>query len=350
MNMKVSFLRISLDNYTQMKISIENRHCVVVLHEEGYTQQEIATRLHMNQSSVSRLLKKHCESDSLRDKARSGRPRVTSSRDDHMIRRHVIKDPFVSSQSIRHNLPQPAPSARTIRRRLQGENHLRCFKPARKPLLTRQQVEKRMKFCKEHENWTIEKWKTVIWSDESLFRQFGHYRYHVRRPVGKRYQLKFCCPTVRQSPSVMVWGAFCHSGLGALSFLPPNTTMRAANYLELLQEKLPLMMAILQCDVFQHDGAPCHQAQLIKQWLMAAHIPTLQWPPNSPDLNPIENLWRVIKSKVAGMHPSSLDELKRCIQHIWDNDFPSSVCMKLVESMPKRIHLVLQSKGAHIKY
>ena len=87
----------------------------------------------------------------------------------------------------------------------------------------------------------------------------------------------------------MVWGAFSGTqGRGGLYFLPKNVTMRGSNYLQVLQNHLLPFWDIHQPTHFMHDGAPEHRTKLVKKWLSEENIPTLEWPGNSPDLNPIE--------------------------------------------------------------
>ena len=85
------------------------------------------------------------------------------------------------------------------------------------------------------------------------------------------------------------------------------------------------------------------------RWLKNEKINVLNWVPQSPDLNPIENLWCSLKQKIAARKPSNLLELKRHTKEEWEN-FDPSICKKLVESMPKRCALVIEAKGRHIKY
>ena len=148
----------------------------------------------------------------------------------------------------------------------------------------------------------------------------------------------------------MVWGSISGAGKGDLWFMPPNTTISSHVYLELLQEKLQSLLMRLDCHTFQHDGAPCHQAKIVKRWLSDENIPVLNWPGQSPDLNPIENAWMVIKRRVAAAKPESLTHLKDIISQVWHEKFTIAECQKLVDSMPKRITAVLKNKGLVTKY
>lgn len=332
------------------EISAEVRISVVCLSQEGYSLREIADRLHIHYSSVSRILKKNAVFHSTKNLPRSGRPRVTSARTDNLIHRLVNIDPFISSAAIQRELPDPPPSRRTIRDRLSTVMHLKSRRPAKKPLLTKAQIKKRLIFCRQHRHWTVEQWSQVLWSDEASFQQFGSRLCYVRRPIHQRFNVRFTVPTVKHSPSAMVWGCFGGAGRGELWFVPPGTTMNAARYLELLKEKLLINMQRLQCTIFQQDGAPCHTAKVVKNWFAAEGVQVLSFPPNSPDLNPIENMWKVIKTRIAGMKHSSLPALQQAIQLKWTTAISEELCTRLVHSMPQRIAMVLAAKGKHCKY
>ena len=70
----------------------------------------------------------------------------------------------------------------------------------------------------------------------------------------------------------------------------------------------------------------------------------LKWPGNSPDLNPIENLWTLIKKKVSTLNPTTLDELKWTIKKIWCKDTDQNVCKNLTNSTPSRIQKVIKTR------
>ena len=78
-------------------------------------------------------------------------------------------------------------------------------------------------------------------------------------------------------------------------------------------------------------------------------VKVLDWPSMSPDLNPIEHLWQILKRKVEQHQCSNIQQLKDVISTEWKN-IPQSTCITLVDSMPKRIAAVLENKGAHTKY
>ena len=66
-----------------------------------------------------------------------------------------------------------------------------------------------------------------------------------------------------------------------------------------------------------HDGALCHRSKMVKKFLEQKRIQMLEWPENNPDLNPIENLWNLMKNIVLEKHPSSLDALPTSIKEVW---------------------------------
>ncbi len=98
---------------------------------------------------------------------------------------------------------------------------------------------------------------------------------------------------------------------------------------------------------FQQDNAPCHKAQIISDWFLEHdnEFTLLKWPPQSPDLNPIEHLWDVVEREIRIMdvQPTNLQQLRDAIMSIWTKI--SEECFRnLVESMPRRIKAVLKAK------
>lgn len=175
-----------------------------------------------------------------------------------------------------------------------------------------------------------------MFSDESTFRMFRARSKTVRRPGSvSQYDPRYTVKTVKHPDSVMVWGAFSgNKGRGGLYFLPQNVTMKANNYKTVVEEHLLNFWKIHQCDYFTHDGAPAHSAKIVTKFLKDQKIPILEWPGNSPDLNPIENAWNIMKNKVQERRPSNINDLKEVLKRLWVS-MDSTYFVKLAESMPK---------------
>jgi transposase len=317
------------------------------------THREIAIDLNVSQSSVTKIINLHKSTGGTTVRERSGRPRITSETTDRMMRREVVKDPFITPKQIQQNLASHLEkvSLRTIRRRLQAKYGMTARKPLKKPLLTLNMRKKRLLFCKRHKEWTVEMWKKVLFSDESTFQQHTCMPTFVRRLPGSsalhpRYTLK----TVKHSPGVMVWGCFSFCGTGALTFLDKGARMNSTMYTNILDVFLKNSMTRLRCNLYQQDNAPCHTSKSTMAWFKKKRIRVLEWPGNSPDLNPIENLWQLVKNKINRQECSSLSALKEEILRVWNEVITPELCAKLVQSMPRRIAAVTKNHGYPIKY
>jgi len=103
---------------------------------------------------------------------------------------------------------------------------------------------------------------------------------------------------------------------------------------------------------FQDDNAPVHTARGVKAWILQNRIKVLQdWPSQSPDLNPIENLWSELERQLKKHtpRPKNKQDLFSILQEEW-NAIPTSKYIKLIESMPQRIQACIESDGGPIKY
>jgi transposase len=298
-------------------LSDVQRAQIVTLHKEGYSERKIAVKICCSKTAVHTAISKFENEGSYSDKKRTGRPRKTTKRDDNLMKLIVSRSPTSSCKKVQANLLQKGceVSVSTVSRRLSKEFELKSYKPVKK--MTPAMRKKRLDFARRHQTWTVGDWNKVMFSDESTFQQFTSRQQHVRRPVGKRFDVKYTIPTMKHPPSQMIWGAFSHNGTAGLYFLPQKTTMNGERYLGLLKEKLDIHMTIHKCAIFMHDGAPCHRSRVVQGYLAEKNIQVLEWPGNSPDLNPIENLWSVMKQKVSEKQPSSLKSLEQAIKEVW---------------------------------
>ena len=126
--------------------------------------------------------------------------------------------------------------------------------------------------------------------------------------------------------------------------------MNATRYIDILDSHLLAFMNIHGCTTFQQYSAPCRKAKAVITWLQIKNINVLQWPGNSHDLNPIENLLTVIKQKVSQSNPGSLEKLKTIIKDVRCKEIDQILSKNLSNSMPRRIQNVIKSKGYRTKY
>ncbi len=153
---------------------------------------------------------------------------------------------------------------------------------------------------------------------------------------------------------VMVWGIFSWHTLGPL--VPIEHRLNATVYLSIVADHVhPFMTTVyISSDGYiQQDNTPCHKAQIISDWFIEHdnEFTLLKWPPQTPDLNPIEHLWDVVEREIHIMdvQPTNLQQLRDAIMSIWTNI--SEECFQhLVESMPQRIKAVLKAQGSPTYY
>lgn len=103
--------------------------------------------------------------------------------------------------------------------------------------------------------------------------------------------------------------------------------------------------------IYMQDGAPCHTARLCKQFLSENNVVVLPWPGNSPDLNPIETLWAILKMRLRGETISNRSQLIAAIIEKWYRDSPiPDTCRRLISTMPDRVQAVIKAKGGNTNF
>lgn len=283
-----------------------------------------------------------------------GRRKKTSNTTDTLLKRELYKNPRLTASELKAMHPDLLGdvSVRTIQHRLQIDLGLPSRIAAKKPLLTEHMKKQRLAFARMYAHWTAEQWRTVMFSDESKFQVFRVGTSTVRRPSSSnRYEQRYTVPTVKHPQSVMVWGAFSgKNGRAGLYFLPKNITMTGDLYIEVLNDHMATMFEVHKCSVFMHDSAPCHKAKKVTAWLQRKKIMVLEWPGNSPDLNPIENCWHQMKMLLSNRKTPNLEVLKGELRKMWCQEMNLEYFRKLSDSMPKRLAIVLKNKGNMTPY
>ena len=211
----------------------------------------------------------------------------------------------------------------------------------------------RLEFAEEHKNKQVGYWDRVIWSDESNFVYMGTGG-KIRIWKKKNENIipnEFDTAKKFGKFSIGVWGCFDGHGHRALTIYEGR--VNTASYIKILQENLiPITKHIVggHRPIFQQDNAPAHKSKKTLKWLDEMKLIVLDWPTYSPDLNPIENVWGIIKRKLES-RVTKIDDKKHLAQLVKKHFFEIelSVLMKLSKSMINRIKEVKKNNGYWIK-
>lgn len=207
-----------------------------------------------------------------------------------------------------------------------------------------------MRWCRAHRSWSVSDWKKVIFTDESTFQLCPNRKVCVRR-LSKEIYLPECVNPQMHSGGgkVTVWGGVSWYGFTNLHLC--TRTVDQNYYIHILEENLLPFMENempLRGSLLQQDNARPHTAMSTQRWLRNKNINCLEWPPQSPDLNIIENVWKVLKDRAAKRKPGTLQELKDILIAEW-RGLSEDFAKKLMESLPRRMIDVIKAKGHHIK-
>jgi len=153
--------------------------------------------------------------------------------------------------------------------------------------------------------------------------------------------------------SLMMWGCMTSKGVGLACRIEGR--MNAAYYTNILTNEFLATLAFRGLDhrevIFQQDNDPKHTSAAASNWFDLYEIPVLEWPSQSPDLNPIEHLWRHLKMELAKFEaePRTIDELWDRVEKTWYG-ISVDVCLNLIDSMPARVSAVLKARGGYTRY
>lgn len=336
-----------------MQLTLEQKSLILGLSEAGWTQQNIALKIGSSQATVSYFLKKNAQKKIFCHAGNNGRPSLFDNSSLALLEAERIKNPKISLRKVSGILKDKLGkniSYNTVRN-MYNKNGIKAYSPIKKPLLTKRHVKARISAASQWLTLNETEQKSVIFSDESKFNLIcSDGRQSVWREKGSGLKSQYLCPTIKHGGgSVMVWACFSYYGVGKLVFIEGK--MDAIAYVNILSENLfaSASQMGLSSFIFQQDNDPKHTSKLAKHFFEAKNISLLSWPAQSPDMNPIENLWAIIKAKIAILKPKSIPDLKTAIMTTW-NEMEKDICIKLSKSFRKRTMALLRVSGNHTNY
>ena len=262
----------------------------------------------MPSSTFYRTFKILQEGGSLKRKVGSGRPHKFCGDERRRLAQLALKYPTFSGQNLAEMMYEKtgiSANASTMRRTF-ARGGIKKKMPEMVPLITDAHRRKRLDFAGHWKNYHF---ADVFLSDECLFQLHRNKvkvwcRKSQRRP--QKAAPKF-------SPKVMVWGALSFNGFYLKIF--EDGTINNRKYCEIVAEFMPHADALYPNGwVLEQDGATPPTSKETKEFLAENNIQILQWPPNSPDINPVENAWTILKDFVEKRNPQTKEELIGIIQ------------------------------------
>jgi hypothetical protein len=331
---------------------------------DGKTYKEIAQKYSIAKGTVAYTMQRERLHNTQKSLPTGRRPHKMTERSKRWLAREIGLFP----QSPWDYFAKALGVSETTVRRAAGSMGLHKRICRKKPFLSEKSQAARRTWAAANVD---QDWRRVIFTDEcaiQIGKDINRY-YTIRRP-GQEYQAKHLQPTFRSGrTSLMVWGAIAYGKKWPLVRLPLSPQEVAADglgkgkglnssrYIKYVLEG-PLKRCVRAQQrarwrdvVVLEDGAPCHSSKVTCAACQRLGITSIDHPPNSPDLNAIENMWHQLKLKLGRMNrrATSLDELWGQIQQAWD-ELDIGKVNRLVDSMDERRQDVVAARGSYTRF
>jgi transposase len=276
------------------RLSQTQRSEAIGMLRAGSTQIAVAQHFNCSRITIRKLTQRYQTTGMVNDRPRSGRPKVLTPRQERYIRITHLRDRFkAAAKTARETIGTHGRSVhhKTISRQLKA-----CGIRARRPyvgtILTRIHRRNRLRWCLRHARWTRRQWGSVLFTDESKF-NVSHA--DGRKRVWRRRGVRFAPCCIREvnrwvGGSVHIWGGITAFNKTDLVVLAGNINAQQYQNQVLAPVAVPFMRRHLRHGQLQQDNARPHTARINVQYLQQHNITVMDWPANSPVLNPIENI------------------------------------------------------------
>lgn len=331
---------------TQGQLSTETKYQILLQLQEGIPIRSLAYRFGVNQKTIKRW-KQRSHTDSLQRKFGSGRKRKLNSKKEKKLEKIFDNNRSKGSKRLKGVIKNELDIAMTPRTVRNYRNRMGWVPvhPRTIPFLTMSHKKERMTFAEIYSEYAF---KNVIFTDETKIDIFRNTAIVFKKNDEQR-------PTKEQSSSnisAMVWGGISWNGKTKLAFAQDyyensKSRMNSAIYLEILRNRLlpfidkkysPGPWMLLQ------DNAPIHKSKLVSNFLQEKNIQTINFPPKSPDCNPIEKIWNELKRMVEEKKPKNRQELKSAIKTSWSEISVKKIRCQ-IQHLNKTLRKILENNG-----
>jgi transposase len=342
--------------------------CIGML-QGGMTVQEVAVAIQRSERAIRDLRLKYRQTGSVQDKPRSGRPPVLSKQQKKIIYRKVRAAPKIEYSQLAkeaifvnaEGTPSKPPSRSTLYRALKRRG-LTNYKAEKRPKFTRAHALLRLKFAHKYRHFAWVR-RTLKFSDEcSVQKGSGANQEWCFRYPWEKWKPDILDPTsTSRKPAQMVWACVWLDKRGrarrsklVIMERDPDAKKRgysAQSYMKALTQGL--LPHWRRSELFMQDNAGIHRSKAVAAFHREHHINCIEWPAYSPDLNPIEHLWWVLKRRMYKLYPQynnfgqaqeEWDGFCEALKECW-RGIPTKLIKRLIMSMPRRLAAVRKARG-----
>ncbi|GFX37750.1 transposable element Tcb2 transposase [Trichonephila clavipes] len=212
----------------------------------------------------------------------------------------------------------------------------------------------RLQWCRDVKNRTTDQWSRVLFTDESRFStRSDSQRVLIWREIGIRFYPSNIKERHRYGgPGVLLWGGIMLKGRTELHIFDRGFVNGDSYYEEVLLPHVRLFPGAIGPDfIYMDDNARPYRTLAVEELLGSDDITRMDWPANSPDLNPIEHVWNALGRRIAAClhHPENTQQIKQMLIEEWAL-LPQEILLQLVLSMPRRCEATIAGRGGHIPY
>jgi transposase len=332
-------------------LSEEQRKDIIRWKKEGLGQKAIAKKLNRNLKTVKKWIKRCWKKPSIpvsfKNRPGQGRKRkLTKKQEREVVKKAKVKDE--DSPQIAREMSKKVPGGvhfKTIQRVIK-ERGLVYLVRKKRQVITGVQAQKRLQFAKDRLN---DDWKYALFTDEKTFQVGGSKHKSWQDPHNRKIdEIK------RHPEKIHVWAGIGLHFKTHLYFFEEN--MNADVYCKILRSQLPPKHAFglrshdLGKWIFVQDNDPKHKSRKGKALLDSLAPDALKdWPSNSPDFNPIEDVWSTLDSELQKTGPKTLPALKAALRKAWKN-LDATKVKSSIESIPRRLAECIKLKGERTHY
>lgn len=295
------------------------------------------------------MYKKHQNGEGLERRAGGGRPKKLNAAQEEDILDRIKENPFLTARSFAREFKVDDKTISSVFRR----NDLSCRTAARETRLTEDHRINRVAYCQRMlEMWDEDRLRTIIFSDEKNFSTDVSWRCKVYRPPNTRYEPHYVQETQRSGRITNnYWGAIGYEG-PMTSIVPIDGKFASHQYLRIIRAHvIPMMDKFDEPRIFMQDNSPIHTASNAMALLGRQNFDLLNWPPLSPDLNPIENVWSFMETNWPRIYPRNTQTLDTVVQDRWNGLRRNPIYFRnLYRSLRNRFQEVVEYDGHWCRY